>query len=111
MPRAKLSTGGQLSVGFALGLAGDSSVVVVDWGKLAASWPFLEQAAFNVVPVAAQVAKLIKRLREYHQVCIREFYPIGLGIGAHLAGHISIALNRRLARVTGLDPLGSKGTV
>lgn len=82
-----------------------NSVLLVGWRRAASRnyWT----AAAHVRPVGRKLACLLHRLRDERGLQLRSVHLVGLGLGAHVAGHAAISIIHRLCekvgRVTGLD--------
>lgn len=86
----------------------DDKVVLVDWSR-GAAYPMYEQAVANTQIPARLIAHFVENLRGYRKLNTDRVHLIGLGLGAHLAGHAGRyayeKFGYKLARITGLDPV------
>ncbi|KAK3090926.1 hypothetical protein FSP39_015779 [Pinctada imbricata] len=77
---------------------GDYNVILVDWGG-GSSFPYT-QATANTRLVGAEIAKLIKILKEHTGANPADFHIIGHSLGAHIAGYAG-ERTMNLGRITG----------
>lgn len=81
-----------------------SNVIVVDWEKYANG---LYTTAFcNVTTVATNIVEFIIRLVTATAVPLRKLHIVGHSLGAQVAGEVGKQFDRRVGRITGLDPAG-----
>ncbi|XP_062320597.1 inactive pancreatic lipase-related protein 1-like [Osmerus eperlanus] len=78
-----------------------SNCIVVDWKE--GSRTTYPQAANNARVVGAQVAQMIKFIKDTTRQGTDTFHIIGHSLGAHAAGEAG-SRTRNLGRITGLDP-------
>ncbi|XP_035211609.1 pancreatic triacylglycerol lipase-like isoform X3 [Stegodyphus dumicola] len=78
------------------------NVISVDWVFGAA--PPYTQAVANARMVGAVLAEFIEILRDVYAIPLSSMHLIGHSLGAHVAGYAGERLNKRLGRITGLDP-------
>merc|ERR1712025_1043476 len=89
----------------------DVNVVRVNW-TIGANGRSYVRSAVNTQIVGVQVAIFIKRLIKQYNMDPDQFHIIGHSLGAHLAGFAGSKFaqmkikgkNRKIARITGLDP-------
>ncbi|KAK8758919.1 hypothetical protein V5799_003447 [Amblyomma americanum] len=76
-----------------------NSVLLVGWRRAASRnyWT----AAAHVRPVGRKLACLLHRLRDERGLRIRSVHLVGLGLGAHAAGHAAISIIHRLCEKVG----------
>jgi len=85
----------------------DINAVIVDWGGGAQVLNYA-QAASNTRTVGAHTARVFSRLLDVAGSAAARMWCVGHSLGAHMCGHtgMRMAANRRLGRVTGMDPAG-----
>lgn len=77
------------------------NVIVVDWAG--GSLPLYTQATANTRLVGLEIAHLIKKLQQEHDLRPEDVHVIGHSLGAHTAGYVGERVPG-LGRITGLDP-------
>ncbi|KAB0804665.1 hypothetical protein PPYR_01635 [Photinus pyralis] len=86
----------------------DSDVVMVNWGKLA--WDLYARTACKVPKIAQIIADYLCQVNYEKGMPLENVQLVGHSIGAHLAGFVGQftqqMCNKRVGRITGLDPAG-----
>jgi pimeloyl-ACP methyl ester carboxylesterase len=85
----------------------DMNVVLVDWGGGAQVLNYA-QAASNTRTTGAYTARVYQNLLSVSGSTNSRMWCVGHSLGSHVCGHtgMSLPINSRLARITGLDPAG-----
>ena len=89
-------------------------MIAVDWGKLSSPkhvFPLFYQLAHaNVPKVGRRVAEFILFLKNHSFIIESQVHIIGFSLGAHVSSNagafVQFHARTRLARITGLDPVG-----
>ncbi|XP_053395947.1 pancreatic triacylglycerol lipase-like [Mercenaria mercenaria] len=83
---------------------GDYYVIAVDWSS-GTDEPYYLQSVANTRVVGAEVAQLLKKLRDENGFDPANMHIIGHGLGAHVAGYAGENFEN-IGRISGLDPAG-----
>ncbi|XP_053395754.1 pancreatic triacylglycerol lipase-like [Mercenaria mercenaria] len=83
---------------------GDYYVIAVDWSS-GTEEPYYLQSVANTRVVGAEVAQLLKKLRDENGFDPADMHLIGYSLGAHVAGYAGENFEN-IGRITGLDPAG-----
>ncbi|XP_075556747.1 lipase member I-like [Dermacentor variabilis] len=89
----------------------DCNVLIVEWLK-GAEFPYYAAAAANSPMPGVLLSKLLQDMVETSQGKLepKDIHIIGFSLGAHAAGfcgrHFHNATNKKVGRITGLDPAG-----
>jgi len=82
----------------------DCNVISVDW-EVIANLPYVE-AVQALVPSGAYTGDLIRSLMEVAGASLEDFHAIGFSLGAQFVGALGLAMDKKMTRITGLDPAG-----
>ncbi|XP_054843592.1 lipoprotein lipase [Eublepharis macularius] len=82
----------------------DSNVIVVDW--LVRASQHYTISASNTELVGKDVAKFVDWMEEQFGYSLNNVHLLGYSLGAHAAGIAGKLTNRKISRITGLDPAG-----
>ncbi|KAG7217319.1 hypothetical protein INR49_027863, partial [Caranx melampygus] len=86
----------------------DCNLIVVDWNYGAANVNYFK-AVENTYKAAANLTAFIKVMQE-HGASLSSIHLIGVSLGAHMSGVVGANLNRKIGRITALDPAGPQFT-
>ncbi|XKL67964.1 hypothetical protein PGB90_003455 [Kerria lacca] len=89
----------------------NANVFVVDWGKGASVWNYL-QVASNTRIVGAEIARFLMYLIQENGLNSLRLHLIGHSLGAHISAYAAKTINLKIGQITGLDPAqpGFEGT-
>ncbi|XP_068086400.1 pancreatic lipase-related protein 3-like [Anabrus simplex] len=104
----KISLSKSKVMSVALLRAGESNILVVDWGMLSAR-PCYPAAVVNTLHTGKCTAQLLHALvKRFPSMSLSQVHAIGFSLGAHVAAFASNSLmdslGTTLGRITGLDP-------
>lgn len=90
----------------------DINFIAVNWQHYSGFCEYLFTATSIVPDVADVVVDLINLLIN-NGVQLKDVHIIGHGLGGHIAGHVGRKFDKKLGRITGLDPsrLGFEGFI
>ncbi|XP_034035640.1 lipoprotein lipase [Thalassophryne amazonica] len=81
-----------------------ANVVVVDWlSRASQGYP---SSAANTKLVGRDVAKFVTWIQNELQLPWEQIHLLGYSLGAHVAGIAGHLTNKKISRITGLDPAG-----
>ncbi|XP_077201520.1 lipoprotein lipase isoform X2 [Paroedura picta] len=82
----------------------DSNVIVVDWLDRASQHYTI--SASNTELVGKDLAKFVNWIEEQFDYSMNNVHLLGYSLGAHIAGIAGKLANKKISRITGLDPAG-----
>ncbi|XP_060093077.1 lipoprotein lipase [Heteronotia binoei] len=82
----------------------DSNVIIVDWLDRASQHYTI--AASNTEVVGKDVGAFVNWIEEQFDYSLNNVHLLGYSLGAHVAGIAGKLANKKISRITGLDPAG-----
>jgi hypothetical protein len=84
-------------------LGNNVNVIILNWERLAAA-PWYDSAAANTKPVGIYGASFVNYLVNSGYTSFSKVHFSGHSLGSHVGGHVGSNTNKKIARLTGLDP-------